>query len=224
MKSASISAAVACAILIVSAQGVSAAAPAPAATPPVQMIPGLAIANIDAIVGNSNAFKRAVEQRRTAYKSQIDAAEARRKQINAQIQPLVEKFNRERQAAAADQASLQQQAQAIQQLQQSGQQELQRMLAPVGLSEAYVDEQIRATLDPAIKAAMAKKGVSFVVTPQNVLAFNDAYNLSPDILAELNALLPSAQVTPPAGWEPRAAREAKAAQAQAQATPPKSGK
>ncbi len=182
-----------------------------------QTVAGLAVANVDAVVANTNAFKVAQQQRPVTYKAQFDAAEARRAQISTQIQPLVDKFNRDRAAPSANtpagQTSLQQQAQSIQNIQQNAQQELQRMLEPVALSEAYVSEQIGDKLNAAIQAAMAKKGVTLVITPQSVLAASNAYNLNQAILDELNVSIPSAQLVPPAGWEPREVREQKAAQA-----------
>lgn len=192
------------------AQAQRAAAPAAAAAP---VTPGIGIANLEAIVANSNAFKTAQSQRPTTYKAQYDAAEARRRQIGGQLQPLIEKFNRDRQAANANQQALQTQAQTIQQIQESGQQELQTMLQPVALSEAYVQEQINEKLAPAVQAAMTKQKVTLLLNPQAVISANNAYNLNQAILTELNTLLPSAQLVPPAGWEPREVREQKAAQA-----------
>ena len=125
---------------------------------------------------------------------------------------MVDKFNLDKTAPGASQVALQQQAQAIQASQQYGQQEVNRILEPVSLSDAYVNEQIRARLDPAIKSAMAKARVSIVFTPNQVIGFNNAYNLSPAILAELNALIPSLDIKPPAGWEPLAVRQQRAAQ------------
>ena len=197
-----------------------------AATPTTatQVVPGLGVANVDAIVGNSAAFKLAQTQRPVTYKAQFDAAEARRSQIAAQLQPMVDKFNRDRAAPAAStaagQASLQQQAQTIQGIQQSGQAELQKLLEPVALSEAYVQEQIGDKLNAAIQAAMTKKNVTLVLTPQSVLAATNAYNLNQQILDELNVSIPSAQLVPPAGWEPREVREQKAAQAAQQGAAP----
>ena len=75
-----------------------------------------------------------------------------------------------------------------------------------------MNEQIRAKLDPAIKSAMAKTRVSIVFTPNQIIGFNNAYNLSPVILTELNALIPSLDIKPPAGWEPIAVRAARAQQ------------
>lgn len=178
------------------------------------LVPGLAVADLDGAVANSNAYKTAQQQRPVTYKAQIDQAEARRSAITAQLQPLVTKFNADRQAASPNQASLQQQAGQIQQIQQAGEQELRQILQPVGLSEAYVTEQISDKLDAAVKAAMAKKKVSLLLSPQAVLAMNNsAYNLNQDIVAELNTALPAAQLVPPAGWLPREVREQQAQQA-----------
>jgi len=177
------------------------------------LVPGLAVADLDGAVANSNAYKTAQQQRPVTYKAQIDQAEARRSAITAQLQPLVTKFNTDRQAASPNQAALQQQAGQIQQIQQAGEQELRQILQPVGLSEAYVTEQISDKLDAAVKAAMAKKKISLLLSPQAVLAMNNsAYNLNQDIVAELNTALPSAQLVPPAGWLPREVREQQAQQ------------
>jgi Skp family chaperone for outer membrane proteins len=181
------------------------------------VVQGIAIANLDAVIANSSAFQTAQTQRQTTYKPQIDQAEQRRAAIAAQLQPLVQKYQTDSQAAAPNQASLQQQGAAIQRIQQSGEEELQRILAPVLLSRAYVSEQIEEKLDQAVKAAMAKKKVSLLLNPQAILAVNaEAYNLTQDVINELNALIPSAQLVPPAGWEPRQVREARAQQQAAQ--------
>ena len=177
------------------------------------LVPGLAVADLDGVIANSSAYKTAQSQRPVTYKAQFDQAEARRKAITAQLQPLVEKFNKDRAAPNPNTAALQQQAQQIQQIQQAGEQELRTILQPVALSEAYVQEQISEKLDAAVKAAMAKKKVSLLLSPQAVTAFNNnAYNITQDVANELNTLIPSATLVPPAGWEPREMREARAQQ------------
>ena len=198
-------------------------AAAPAASPAATvaaasdavMVPGLGIANIDAIVINSRAFQSAQQQRGIVYKAQIDAANARSQAINAELKTMVDKFNLDKKAPGANQEALQQQAQAIQASQGYGQQEVNRILEPVALSDAYVNEQIRARLDPAIKTAMAKTRISIVFAPNQIIGFNNGYNLNPAILTELNALIPSLDIKPPAGWEPAAVRAARAQQVQA---------
>ena len=192
-----------------------AAAPAAAApaAPAGPIAPGIAVANLEAIVANSSAFKTAQSQRPTTYKAQFDQAEARRTAIGNQLRPLIEKFQRDRAVPNANQQALQTQAEAIQRIQDSGNQELQTILAPVALSEAYVQEQINDKLAGAVQAAMTKQRITMLVNPQAIISANNAYNLNQAILTELNTALPSAQLVPPAGWEPREVREQRAAQA-----------
>ena len=57
---------------------------------------GIGIANLEAVLVNSSAYKTAQTQRPVTYKATYDAAEARRAQIAAQIKPLVDKFNADR--------------------------------------------------------------------------------------------------------------------------------
>ncbi|WP_260921640.1 OmpH family outer membrane protein [Novosphingobium sp. 9] len=201
----------------------TAAAAAPAAGGTI--VQGLGIANFDAIVANSTAYQTAETQRQTTYKTQFDQAKTRSDAINAQLKPLIDKFNADRSGGKATDAQLQQEAQQIQGIQENGKRELQQILAPVGLSQQYVQEQIEDKLNDAVKSAMSKKGVSILLSPDAILALNGgAYNLNQDILNDLNAAIPSAQLVPPAGWEPRQVREQRAQQqAAAQQAPAASG-
>jgi Skp family chaperone for outer membrane proteins len=187
------------------------AAPAPAAAVGVN---GIAVADFRAIVGNSAAYKYGQAQIASTYAAQFNAAKARQSQLEAQLQPLVAKFNKDR-AANVGPAVLQQEAQTIQQIQESGKTELEGMVQPARLADAYVMEQISDKMDAAISTAMKKNGVTLLLNPQAVQAASNAYNLNPAILAELDAVLPSVAVQPPAGWQPREVRDAQAQAAQA---------
>jgi len=183
--------------------------PAIAAGP---IVPGLGIANLDAIRVNSNAFKTAQQQRQTTYKAQIDQANARAQQIQAQLKPLADKFEADRRAAKPNPTALQQQVAQIQQQQQAGQEEVNRILAPVAMSEAYVDEQIADKLGAAVEAALNKRKISLLLRPDGLIHADNAYNMNQPILDELNTMLPSVQIVPPQGWEPREVRDARARQ------------
>lgn len=218
-KSALIQSALVAALLAAASMTAPAIAQTGAAAP-LAVAPGLGVANLDAVVANSAAYKTAQIQRQTTYKAQFDAAEARRKAIAGQLQPMVDKFNKDRAAPGASPDALRSQANTIQQLQQSGQQELQGILQPVALSEGYVQEQINDKLVTAVQNAMAKRKISILLNPSAIISANNAYNLNQAVLDELNVLLPSAQIVPPAGWEPREQREQRAAEAaQAGAAP-----
>lgn len=196
-----------------------AAVAAPVAIAPAfaQAAPTVGVVNVQAVIANSTAFRTAEQQRPTTYSAQITQANQRREQIAAQLQPLVTKFQADSRAANPNQQALQTQAQQIQQIEQSGQQELQTILQPVALSRAYVEEQIYDKLPAALEAAAKKKRVSLVISPDSVLYADAGHNLNQDVLNELNTALPSAQLVPPQGWLPREVREQQAAQQAAQA-------
>jgi Skp family chaperone for outer membrane proteins len=198
------------AALIAAPQAFAAKKDAPAAS---GVVSAIGVINPEGILVSSTAFQTAEQQRPVTYKATIDAAQAREAQIQAQLKPLADKFNTDRAAAKPNNAALQQQFAQIQQLRQSGDQELQEMLQPLELSRQYVIEQIEDKLGTAVDQAMAKRGVSIVLRRDAVIKANGAYDLNQAVLTELNALIPSAQLVPPQGWMPRAEREAAAQRA-----------
>ncbi len=195
--------------------GTATVAQAKSAPEPVAASKGpIAVVNLNNVVGNSTAFKTAQSQSTVTYQAQISQAETRKAAIIAQLQPMADKFQRDRAAPNANQAALQQEGQTIQSLQDSGTAELQRIMQPVQLSNAYVQEQISDKLGAAMQAAMTKNGVSVLLKAEAVQMVTSAtYDLTPEVLAELNTALPSVQIVPPAGWLPREQREQQAAQA-----------
>lgn len=197
------------------AQKKPASAPVPAAAPTGPIVPGLGVANLDAVIVNSNAYQVAQQQRPVTYKATVDAYNVRAQQLDAQLKGMIDKFNADRAAKKPD-AVLQQQYGAIQQFEAQAKEELQRIRIPISLSEAYVIEQIAEKLDQAVQNAMSKRGITILLGPEAVIARTNAYELSPTIIAELNVLIPAANLVPPQGWVPRAAREQQAAQGQAQ--------
>jgi Skp family chaperone for outer membrane proteins len=201
----------------------AAAAAAPVLTGNV--VQGIAVANLQAAIANADAFRVAQQQRPVTYKPQLDQAQARGNALEAQIKPMIDRFNAARQGPATPvlQQQLQTQARAIQELQEKGKQEIQQILLPAALSEAFVNEQIEEKLDQAVQKAMEKSRVSLLLQPGAVVARANAYDLTDEIVTELNAALPTAQLVPPQGWEPREMREARAQQAAQQAPRPAAG-
>ena len=192
-----------------------------AAAPAVaQAIKGLAVANPNAIVSLSNAYKVSEQQRPVTYKPQIDQANARKTQIEAQLRPLATKLESDARVPSPNQASLQTQYNQIQQIEQAGQQEINQILQPIALSRAYVLEQIGEKLEAATKAAMSKQKITILLDSESVINADQTYNLNQAVLNELNTVIPLAQLVPPAGWLPRQQREQQAAAAAAQGQQP----
>lgn len=188
---------------------------------------GVAVANLEGAIEQTNAYRTAMTQMQTTYKPQIDQARTRSTALDAELKPLVDAFNAAQRQPNPNRQALQTQYNTLQQRRQTADQEIQRITAPVTLARAYVLEQFTngGRLDAAVKAAMAAKRVNLVVQPQAVLLAQPAADLTADITAELNKTVTSVQITPPAGWQPGQQQAAAgaapaAAPAPATATPP----
>jgi Skp family chaperone for outer membrane proteins len=176
------------------------------------VVPGLGVANQPAVVGSSNAYKAAIAQLPTVYKPQIDQANTRKAQLQAQLKPMYDKLDADAKGGKVDRGALQAEYAQIQQIQEAGERELQQIVEPANLARQYVLEQIGDKLDAATQVAMTKRHITIVLDAQSVLKADQAYNLNQDILDALNAAVPSVGVTPPAGWLPRQQREQQAQQ------------
>jgi Skp family chaperone for outer membrane proteins len=184
------------AALLAAAPVLSVAMPAHA-----QAVEGIAVADIQGAVQKSAAFITAMNQMKTTYATQITTFETRSKALQAEIAPLVTAFQAA-QKANTPQATLQTQYTAIQTKQQAAQAELQRLSAPIARAQGYVEEQIGAKLDAAIKAAMVAKKVNLVLNPQATISYQPSVDITDAVVAELNRTVPTVAITPPAGWQP----------------------
>jgi Skp family chaperone for outer membrane proteins len=203
--------------LILAAANPALAQTRPAVAPIGALVPGIAVASMEGAVANSDAYRAAAQQRPATYKAVYDQAQARAVQLDADLKPLIDRFNADRAAKKPD-AVLQPQYVAIQQRQEAAKEEIQQIMYPVALSEAFVVEQLEAKLDAAVRAAMTKGRYSLLLQPQAVV-LGPGYDITPQVVAELNALIPTAQLVPPQGWVPRQVREQQAAQAAAAGGP-----
>ncbi len=161
----------------------------------------VAVADPNAAVAQSNAWKAAAAQIQTTYKTQIDAAEARRRAIAAELQPLYQKFEADQRANVAE-ATLRTQANAIQTKETAGNQEISRLTGPAQRAQAYVIEQIQVQLPAAVQAAVTRKNIQVLLRPDAVAFAQPTANITPDVTTELNRLVPSVNAAPPANWQP----------------------
>ncbi len=194
-------------------------APALAATPAAAQ--AIAVANPEGAVANSKAWSAARAQIETTYKAQLDQANARREAVGRELQPLVTAFNTARAAPNANQTALQTQAQAIQTREQAAQAELSRLTAPAQRAQAYAIEQISGRLSDAVQAVVRARNVTMLVRPDAVLFANPTADVTAAITTELDRLVPSVGITPPANWQPGQQQQgaAPAAAAPAATTP-----
>ncbi len=207
------------ALLLATAPIVACAALPTAAS--AQAVTNVAVANAEEALQRSNAFTAAVAQIKTTYKTQIDAFEVRQKALQSQIQPLVTAFQAAQKAPNSNQAALQTQVTAIQTKQQAAQRELQQLSTPFARAQAYAEEQIAMKLEAALKAAMLKRKVNLVLTPQAAVSYQPSADITNDITAELNTLVPAVSIAVPANWQPGQGQAAAAGAAPTTPTAPK---
>jgi len=63
-------------------------------------------------------------------------------------------------------------------------------------------EQINAKIEDALRAVMTKSKVDLLLKDGAAEAFQPSVDLTAALVTEINALVPSVSITPPAGWRP----------------------
>lgn len=167
----------------------------------------VAVADQERAIAESNAFKTAMTQMQTTYKTQIDQLTARRTALQAEIQPLVTAYENAAKAPNATEASVRPSATALQTKNNAANQELQRIGAPVELARAYVIEQIALKMNDALKATMTARNVDLLLVPNATVSYQPAADITTALTGEINRLVPSVQIVPPAGWRPGQAQQ-----------------
>nr|WP_047167638.1 OmpH family outer membrane protein [Sphingomonas sp. Y57] len=195
--------AAALALLPVAANAQAAAAPAAANT-------GVAVVDLEGAVSNSAAYRTAMSQMETTYKAQFTALQTRQTALQGELAPLRTEIENLQKNPATPKATLEAKIAAFQQKGQAAQAELQRLAAPIARPQAYVKEQIGAKVEQALKAAMTAKKIGLVIGPEAVVAVQGGSDLTPDVVTQLNALVPSVSITPPANWQPGQSEQAAA--------------
>lgn len=182
---------------------------------------GIAVVDLQRAVATSSAYTTARSQIQTTYKAQIDNFTARKNAIDADLKAKGAALDTALKAAGGKPTpAIQTQYETAQKAQASGQAELQRLGQPIALANAYVEEQISAKLSDALKSAMNKAKVDLILAPDATVSYQPTVDITQQVVTELNALVPSVGITPPAGWQPGGARgQAPAPAAAAPANP-----
>ncbi len=168
----------------------------------------IAVVDPAAAIFNAKALPAASTAINTKFKADFDKIRARQQTLNTTIQPLYAKLDTngdkkiddaELQAAQnARKPELQQIATA----QQAAQTEIQQMLTPANLAEAYALDQIRQRYRPALEKVAAARRVQLVLTSDAATFAQPAADLTQAVTTEIDAALPTANITPPANWQP----------------------
>lgn len=186
---------------------------------------GVAVVSLDRAVAGSAAYQAAQTQMRTTYKANIDSFNARQTALDTDLKAKQAALQTAAQAAgqtptAAQTQQLQTQYAALQKSGQDAREELQRLGQPLARAQAYVEEQIVAKLSDALKAAMTQMKVDLVLKEAAAESFMPSVDITSAVTAQLNTMVPSVSIVPPAGWQPGGQQAAPGAAAPAATTPP----
>lgn len=164
---------------------------------------GIAVANVEQAMASSVAYTTAMTQMKTTYKANIDTLNTRKNALEAELKQKSDALQAALKAAGGKSTpALQAQYEALQKRGAEAQQEMQRLNQPLALANAYVEQQLGAKLTDALKAAMAKKNVDLVISPDATVSYAPGVDITSAVTAELNTLVPSVSIVPPAGWQP----------------------
>ena len=163
-----------------------------------QAIPQAVVAVVDLskVTDECNACKTAaatlrgqVSSLQTREKTLAAPLEAEQKAIQAQIDALNGK---------EPDAALQARVKAFQTKQQQGAQEISNQQQQIQRNQQYIQKQIGDKLGPIYQQVMQKRGANVLMESGSTLAVASSIDVTNDVLAALNAAMPTLQTTAPA--------------------------
>lgn len=158
------------------------------------------VADPETAVEKTTAFTTATTTIQTTYKAQLTQAETIRKEV----EPLLKSLDTNNDGQVSQQeveAARVAKNPVLTQIQQK-QQQIQQAEQPAARAQQYVLEQISAKLQQAVQNVIAAKKITLILRPQAAMFVDPAADITDDITAELNRLVPSVNAVPPATWQP----------------------
>ena len=134
----------------------------------------------------------------TQLQSRVAALQTRQQTLANQLRPESQAIQAAIQALAgkAPDAALRSRAEAFQKKQDDANQELGRSQQNIQSIQANVVRQINARLNPVINQVMTARGANIALDVDATLAHAQAVDVTTEVLAGLNRVLPSVSLTP----------------------------
>jgi outer membrane protein len=156
----------------------------------------VAVVDLDRVTADCTACKTAsaslrgqVTSLQNREKSLATPLETEQKAIQASIDAL---------KGAQPDTALQNRIKAFQAKQQQGAQELSRQQQQIQRNQQFIQKQISDKLGPIYQQVMTRRGANLLVEVGATLATSQTVDVTNDVLAALNAALPSISTTAPA--------------------------
>ena len=170
------------------------------AVPAAAQVNGIGVTDPAIAIATSAALGAAYQQISTTYAAQRTQLE----QLQQQRDTLVRQFdtNNDGQMSEAEQQAAQTNTTAVQQL-QTLDQTIQQTQAPIQLARVYAIEQIAMQYGTAVQQVVTAGNISVILTPASVVYASDPVDVTDEIVAKLNTLVPTVSTSVPAGWQPQ---------------------
>jgi Skp family chaperone for outer membrane proteins len=182
--------------LIISA-ALAASALVPAAAN-AQAIPAavIAVVDLEKVTSTCTSCKNA----QNALRSQVTALQNRQKALATPLETEQKAIQAAIDAlkGAEPDAALQTRIRAFQTRQQQGAQEIGRQEQQIQRNQQYIQQQIATKLGPIYQQVMQRRGANVLLETGATLAASASVDVTNDVVAGLNAALPTIQTTAPA--------------------------
>ena len=163
-----------------------------------QAVPGavIAVVDLDKVTSDCNACKTAA----ASLRSQATALQNREQALVAPLQAEQKSIQTAIDALQGKEpdAALKARATAFQTKYQQAQEEAQRSSQQLQRNSAYINQQVRDKLGPIYQQVMQRRGANIMVEVGTTLAASSNVDVTNDVLAALNAAMPTLQTQAPA--------------------------
>ena len=187
-------------LLITAALAASVFAPAAANA---QSVPGaiIAVVDLDRVTAECNACKTA----QAALRSQATAFENERKTLGTSLQTERNSIQTAVDALKGKDpdAALQARIKAFQAKAQQDQTQLESRQQQIVRNQQYIQKQVADKLNPIYRQVMQRRGANILIEQGSTLATATNVDVTNDVLAALNASLPSIVTQAPAAAQPQ---------------------
>ncbi len=166
------------------------------ASPAAAQVNGIATSSPEASIVRSRALTAAYQQIDQTYAAQMQQVATIRQEA-AQLQATLD-TNQDQQLS---QAEIDANPGVIQQI-QAKEQQAATVSRPIVLAQYYVIQQIAGEYTNARDEVIRSKNIQVMLSPEAIQYGPDNINVTDDITSALDVRVPTAQTTPPAGFQP----------------------
>ena len=168
--------------------------------PASAQVAGIATADTAVAITRSKALGTAYQQIGTQYAAVAQQLQAKRVEINNLNAQLATNKDKALTQAELD-VAIKAKNPLLTQL-DAKQKEINTLQEPVFLAQLYAVEQIALKYDAAQQAVITAKKINVILAPDAFVWAPEAVDVTAAITAELDKVVPSVPITPPAGWRP----------------------